>query len=209
VHAVSPVFLDDTLDWRTFDIPRADRPVRIVRLHRDESEASTLAVRFPAGWTRASSGSYASAEEFVVLEGALEMNGERYSEGTWVFVEARARRFETRVARDTLCVARWSGPAAWRDAEGVEMPIDGISVRDVTFDTTIGGLDARVLRRSADGTSFVAPAGAAGVAAATDMEIVDLSSAAWYRVGAGVPLPGSDGPRVCRTFSQSEGERTP
>lgn len=104
----------DGLEWEAFDIPGGSGPVSVHRLHADaETGAITLLVRFPAGWERAEAGSYAAAEEIYLLEGSLEMNGQRHGAGTWLRVPPGAARHDTSTPDGALALARFDGPARW------------------------------------------------------------------------------------------------
>ncbi len=101
--------------WLAQDIPGGSQPVRLHRLHLDRaSKASVSLVEFPPGWSRDISGSYAVAEEFVVLRGALEMNGLRHQVGEWVFVPGDARREATRTPEGALALAWFGGIPTWQ-----------------------------------------------------------------------------------------------
>jgi Domain of unknown function (DUF4437) len=58
-------------------------------LSRDDSDGSaTCVVRYPAGWSRDSAEHLAAHEEFLVLDGALEINGRLYEKHTYGFLPA-------------------------------------------------------------------------------------------------------------------------
>lgn len=101
--------------WVGQEIPDGSTPVRLHRLRLDrESQASVSLVRFPPGWERTAMGSYAVAEEFVVLAGSLEMNGGRHDAGSWAFVPADACREGTRTPGGALALAWFGGVPVWQ-----------------------------------------------------------------------------------------------
>jgi hypothetical protein len=106
--------LNGELAWEAFDIPGGSAPVSVCRLHADPAtRAVTAVVRFPAGWERAEAGSYEAAEEFHVLEGSVELNGEHHGPGTWVRVPAHVERLHTATPGGALTLARFDGPPRW------------------------------------------------------------------------------------------------
>lgn len=105
--------LSDDLAWVDYDIPDSNLPVELVRLESaPPSHGFTSFVRFPRGWQRRVAGSYVSNEEFIVLDGKLEMNGTIYSAGEWVFVPAGAERSNTSTPVGALTVAWFHGPGS-------------------------------------------------------------------------------------------------
>lgn len=118
--------------WVEQHIPDGSAPVRLHRLHLDRtSKASISLVEFPAGWSRAVSGSYAVAEEFVLLAGALEMNGQRHEPGDWAFVPAGARRADTRAGAGALALAWFGGVPTWQPGEYDEGRLTMVAPADV------------------------------------------------------------------------------
>ena len=104
----------DALEWEPFDIPGGSLPVSVSRLHADAvTRALTLVVRFPAGWERSERGSYSAAEEVYVLEGSLELNGQRHPAGTWLRVPPGTRRHHTATPDGAVALARFDGPPRW------------------------------------------------------------------------------------------------
>ncbi len=62
-------------------------------LSRDDADGSaTCIVRYPAGWSRDQSEVLAAHEEFLVLAGAIEINGRRYHQHSYGFLPADYRR---------------------------------------------------------------------------------------------------------------------
>lgn len=177
--------------WVEQQIPDGSEPVRLHRLRLDrESKASVSLVRFPPGWVRATTGSYAVAEEFVVLAGALEMNDRRHDAGSWAFVPADARRQDTRTPGGALALAWFGGLPLWQPGR-----------YDVRRRTTAGPVEAvGVLRAPSPGhggTEVVCgPLGPApGVRDALDVE-----RWIWTWLPAGSALSGSTDRLVVRSW---------
>ena len=58
-------------------------------LSRDDTDgSSTCVVRYPAGWSRGAAEHLAAPEEFLVLDGAIEINGRLYEKHTYGFLPA-------------------------------------------------------------------------------------------------------------------------
>jgi hypothetical protein len=105
-------FDDDPGAWQELVIPGSDLPVQMWRLHAGENRASVSLVRFPAGWQRPSSGHYTVAEEFVVLEGAVEV-GSTYRAGDYAYLPPRSMRAGSRSPDGCLALAYFSGVPQW------------------------------------------------------------------------------------------------
>lgn len=81
------------LAWETG--PLADVEIKV--LSRDtDSGAASLIQRYPAGWSGAAPYHLEAAEEFVVLEGEIAINGVPYTELTYAHLPARHGRREVR-----------------------------------------------------------------------------------------------------------------
>lgn len=190
------VRLDDPgLAWVEAAIPASSPPVRLVRLQVATSGASVSLVRFPPGWTRPGLGHYACAEEFVVLEGWLEVSGVRTAAGEYAFLPPRAQRAGSRVsASGCLAVAWFSAAPRWTDG-APERPAVG-SAR---------GGPVPELRRDADGEvpgRARWSAAVAATAAAFDRDVLAVDARVWAFVPAGAPVPGLAGPVVVREWSR-------
>ncbi|MBU3672570.1 MAG: DUF4437 domain-containing protein [Sinobacteraceae bacterium] len=67
-------------------------------LSRDDTDDSaSCIVRYPAGWQRSTVEQLACHEEFLVLDGAIEINGRLYEKHTYAFLPAGYRRERARV----------------------------------------------------------------------------------------------------------------
>jgi len=69
-------------------------PVEMALLPKLADGGFRAFVRFPPGWSRADLGHYAVAEEFVVLEGSLSLNGQTWGASAHVWIPAFARRHD-------------------------------------------------------------------------------------------------------------------
>ena len=109
---------------RSVPMPGGNLPIESVLLHLDkQSRARSLVVRFPAGFTRDAIGHYAAAEDFLVLDGAIELVGERFSAGDWGWVPPNATRWGFSSPEGALVYAWFSqgnefveGPGSGGDA---------------------------------------------------------------------------------------------
>lgn len=107
------VALREVEDWFEITIPGSDRPAEMHVLHADpDSGASLSMVRFPAGWRRDEIGHYTPAEEFVVLDGTLEV-GRAFTAGDYVYLPPRTVREVSFTEHGALVVAWFSAKAAW------------------------------------------------------------------------------------------------
>lgn len=108
----------ESLEWEPFDIPGGTSPVSIHRLHSDPTtRAMTLVVRFPAGWQRPQAGSYSAAEEAYVLEGAIEINANRFYAGEWFHIPTGLVRHVMSSPDGAVVLARFDGPPRWTPEE--------------------------------------------------------------------------------------------
>lgn len=107
-------YLGRDLDWRAFAIPQSTPEVSMAVLRPGKGGGASMAlVRFPSGWERPGSGHYTCDEEFVVLEGELQVSGEVFEAGDRGWFPAGRRRFASRAHHATLALAWFSGPARW------------------------------------------------------------------------------------------------
>lgn len=73
--------------WRPAPMPGANLPIEVVRLSSPTAHFVILG-RFPAGFERLVPGGYEAAEEFVVLKGAIELDGHQLRPGALTHVGA-------------------------------------------------------------------------------------------------------------------------
>ena len=188
------VDLNGDLGWAHFQIPGGSISARIATLNVEQpTRARTLLVYFPEGFRRDVEGWYECGEELVVLEGGLEMSGQTYGPNDWAWIPAGAPRTATRALPSMLALARFDGPARWREGAS---PMGGPVLREVLGDRP------RVLCRGLHESAWMTecPTGVAE----TDTELLALRTRTWARVPAGEPLPALDGPVFCRTFGYKE-----
>jgi hypothetical protein len=209
------VRLRPELAWQDFDIPSGNMPVQTVRLQNDEpTRALTLLVRFPDGWERAAAGSYDCAEEFVVLEGALLMNGMTYRPDDWVYVPASVQRKNTSAPAGALALARFAGPVRWRAGDGEAPMLRATPLGGLDFDRDLGiresaspfGGRAILLHAERGVSSWVLdapPSLAAGVP--FDVELLSVEQHVWGWFPSGSPFPRLEGRFFCRTFEAGVG----
>lgn len=101
---------------RSVPMPGANGPVQLRRLHLDRTTLASLSVvRFPTGWVRPITGHYLVGEEFVVLEGRLELNGAVHVRGDWAWLPAGTTRTHTATPVGATALAWFSGVPEWCD----------------------------------------------------------------------------------------------
>ena len=94
-------------------MPGASGPVALARLPRQPDGAFRAYVRFSPGWSRREAGHYAEAEEFLVLEGALSLNGITWRAGDCACVPAYCVRRDMHSASGCLVFARFDAAPRW------------------------------------------------------------------------------------------------
>jgi hypothetical protein len=190
------VRVDATLDWGEAEIPQSSASVRVARLRKGPAGALSLAVRFPPGWERAAAGHYEVEETFVVLEGAIELNGRSHGAGELVIVPALVARTYTATPAGAVCLARFAGTPRWTD--GDDGPgASGYPTRIVAFDTSSAN-GKRLLHRHEDGSTSWLAAAAAAAPAPSATELVLPRSFGWAFVERGATVPALAEPAVLR-----------
>lgn len=173
-------------------MPDANRSLDIVRL---ESASGTFAIlgRFPAGFERPVTGGYAVAEEFIVLNGALEIEGAAVEPGTLCFIPAHHPRAPMRSPDGCTVLAWFSGPPEFRRTEELT-PTAAVAVATVA------------VRAQADGATLLRTSEAEWRIADPELlqdqvppvDVVDLGLTWWARVGAGMSARLPVGPALFR-----------
>ena len=102
-----------SLEWNATPMPGSIQPVQLARLPVASDGAFRAFVRFPAGWQRAAAGHYAAAEEFLVLEGELELNGSTWAEGRFAWIPAYQPRHGLASRPGCLVFAWFSAAPRW------------------------------------------------------------------------------------------------
>jgi hypothetical protein len=179
---------------RTVPMPDANAPIKSVLLHRDKSRARTLAVQFPAGFSRPGTGRYEAGEELLVLAGQLNVAGLRLEAGDWAWLPPRLPRSSLSSQRGAIvyawfsagndwqaCEDSWTGPPARMIPVGLVHP------------------EPRELRGTSAGDGPGSSAiVAAGQQAAGPAELLDLVTLGWTRIEAGELHQIGPGPALLR-----------
>jgi|SRR5690242_10927332 hypothetical protein len=105
-----------SLTWREAPMPGAT-PVQMALLPKLGDGGFRAFVRFPKGWSRPDVGHYAVAEEFVVLEGTLALNGRTWSAGRCAWIPAFERRHDLGSTTGCLVFAWFGGTPRWIPGE--------------------------------------------------------------------------------------------
>jgi hypothetical protein len=105
-----------SLSWREAPMPGAPS-VEMALLPKLPDGAFRAFVRFPKNWSRPDVGHYAVAEEFVVLEGSLSLNGRTWHAGGHAWIPAFERRRDLGSASGCLVFAWFGGTPRWIPGE--------------------------------------------------------------------------------------------
>ena len=92
-------------------------PVQMALLPKLPDGGFRAFVRFPAGWSRPDAGHYAVAEEFLVLEGELSLNGKTRQRGELAWIPAWQRRHDLGSRTGCLVFAWFGGTPRWIPGE--------------------------------------------------------------------------------------------
>jgi hypothetical protein len=165
-----------TEQGRSVPMPESSLPIQSALLHLDvETRGRTLVVRFPAGFTREALGHYLAGEEFMVLDGALELMGETFARGDWGWVPPSATRWGFASPEGALVYAWFSQGNEFMGGRG--------SGGEAA--TRVAAIDCARELRSQDpilGSSAVVPANSWIMGPA---EILEIDSQVWLRVETG------------------------
>ncbi len=98
------------LPWRP-GLPGPDRPDVSSKLlsHDDQDGSATTIVRYPAGWSRERREHLTAHEEFLVLEGEIEINGRRYAAHSYGFLPAGFVRESARSSHGAVLLTMFYG----------------------------------------------------------------------------------------------------
>jgi len=124
-----PAVAFDCLEWGTIRMPGSNSAVRLAGLPRTADGAFRAFVQFPAGWARPEPGHYRVAEEFLVLEGELAMNGTTWGAAGYAWVPANRLRAGSRSDAGCLAFVWFSSAPTWTPGE----PVDAAPPDDVAF----------------------------------------------------------------------------
>ncbi|NOW45887.1 hypothetical protein FHW96_002045 [Novosphingobium sp. SG751A] len=88
-------------------LARPDAEIKL--LSRDEGDgACSVLLRFPPGWSREGPEHLLADEEFYVLEGQIELNGQNYAQDTYAFLPAGWTRGTTSTRTGCVLIAFYS-----------------------------------------------------------------------------------------------------
>ena len=118
-----------SLDWKTVEMPGSNAPVQLAQLPRAADDAFRAFVRFPSGWSRPAAGHYAVAEEFLILEGDLQLNDTTWRTGGYAWIPSRRVRMGSRSESGCLAFAWFMSAPRWIPGKAAEPA----SLDDVTF----------------------------------------------------------------------------
>ena len=104
------------LSWREAPMPCA-AALEMALLPRLADGGFRAFVRFPAGWWRPQVGHYAVPEEFLVLEGELELSGDTWKRGELAWIPAWQRRHDLGSRAGCLVFAWFGGTPRWIPGE--------------------------------------------------------------------------------------------
>lgn len=105
---------DENLEWRKIEMPCSSGPVELSLLHKASDGAISALVRFPVGWSRQIAGYYEVEEEFVVLDGRIDLDGLAFIPHDWALVPLGEVRHSTSTSTGALAWARFGGPAIFK-----------------------------------------------------------------------------------------------
>jgi len=98
------------IPWRAGMYGGARNDVESKQLSHDtEDDSSTQILRYPAGWTRAQPEHLVAHEEFLVLDGAIEINGRTYGRHAYAFLPAGYLRESARSPHGAVLLTMWYG----------------------------------------------------------------------------------------------------
>ncbi len=103
------------LPWRPGPRGSGRRDVECKVLSLDDLDGScTSIVRYPAGWQRSSAEHCTTHEEFLVLDGWIEINGRRYDRQCYGFLPANYSRQQARASDGAVLLTMFYGEPAYR-----------------------------------------------------------------------------------------------
>ena len=105
-----------SLTWREAPMPGAT-PVQMALLPKLPDGGFRAFVRFPPGWSRPDAGHYAVPEEFLVLEGELNLNGRTWQRGELAWIPAWTPRRDLGSRTGCLVFAWFGGTPRWVPGE--------------------------------------------------------------------------------------------
>ncbi len=165
--APNRVMLAGTQSWIAAPMPGASHPLDLVRLASAPGRFTILA-RFPAGFARLEPGGYHATEEFLVLEGELEIDDKTYRRGDLTVVPSDYRRGSMRAPGGCRVLA-------WFDGRADFLPADELgSCREAVVSVNVDTADQLV-------RSPVAVWSHGAAADSSTLEVVSADLGIWER----------------------------
>ncbi len=185
-------------------MPGSSIAVRLARLPRADDAAFRAFVAFPARWARPEPGHYAVAEEFLVLEGDLALNGTTWRAGGYAWIPANRMRSALRSESGALVFAWFASAPHWIPGETA----DAAPPNDVVFahwrdapERALGGTGSgRRLRAGPEHDTWIVEGrhAAALAAAGKTCEALGLRDRAWRSDAAHEPWEDPSEPLLLR-----------
>lgn len=175
-------------------MPGSNGPVSLAPLPDPGDHGFRAFVRFPHGWSRPGMGHYPVPEEFIVLEGALALNGHTWRAGGYAWIPAHHARSDTRTPAGCLAFAWFGGLPRWvpgRAAEASDGPEERFAHwMDAPRRQLRDGARIRELRTGPEHATWIVEANAdpARVLPLAGHECLDLHDFSW---SAGPPARGA------------------
>jgi len=212
-----------SLTWQTVPMPYSTGPVSLARLPASNQDFLAF-VRFPPGWVRSQAVVYEAAEEFVILEGELRIDDQRWVAPAYGCIAAGAVRRLTEAQTGCLAWARFHGsPRAVKVGSG-EMAAHGVGPNtDASPQAAAGApLLHGALRKPAAAWSdtprhllhdfpsaetWFEPAFSAGEPAAKPCDALDLDTLDWWTHPASVsskPERGRARPAIVHSIPEMQ-----
>lgn len=94
--------------WQSVPMPHGSAPVELARLPLTGHDFLAF-VRFPAGWVRPVPVVYQAAEEFVIIDGELVIDGQRWAAQSYGCIDSGVIRHRTESPSGCLAWARFHG----------------------------------------------------------------------------------------------------
>lgn len=166
-------------------IPDSTASAKMHRLHTWESGTSVMIVNFPIGWSRPIDGSYECAEEFIMIEGELQMSGDKFYPGDHAWVPPHSPRIAAFSPEGAVALAWFYGAPQWNRMNGVtravsqvKTHIDANSFGEIR-PKNANGLTGQTIKLPP--SRYITP---------SDCEVIDLANHTWsmYEAGSEVML---------------------
>lgn len=147
------------LAWIEAPMPDGSGPVQLAALPLLGDQEFRAFVKFPAGWSRPSTGYYLVDEEVFVLAGDLTFNACSWRAGSHAWIPALSVRCGLHSTNGALVLAWFSGPPRWKRGPSPTMTQDvmrSIECWEATPKAAMAGMEeAHVLRDSGKQRTWV------------------------------------------------------